>query len=895
MSSLSESIPDLPSYSASSLKDPQKASDENFFSISSHSQSTKTNETKRSHNASFGRVRVLLRCRPLVNGETCQTAERLSLQGDSVILSHPDHVQGKKFCFDRVLGPEAQQPDVFAEVLPMVEHVLNGFHATVFAYGQTGSGKTFTIDGLDYKKTNLMDESAPPVVDPNSPVENHGVLPRVIQVLFDEAAARQSEKTNKQTGEPEEGCCKFEFKCSYIQIYNEKISDLLRMNQNIKSRPSTADRRGDATELRLRWGKGDVFRVQNLFCCECESAEQMRKEFFRGVKAKVIASHLINAQSSRSHSIFTIYVTRRDAKTGDVLSQSEFALVDLAGSEKLSAVSYDPSSRIARESIDINSSLLTLGKVIVALGATKDKRGTHIPYRESNLTKLLKHAIGGNSLTTMIACISPSDMYVDETASTMLYACRARRIENSPKINEDPNLALIRQLREEVAHLKEELHFYRVLAAKNVQEAGRRVASNEGEENGEPVSTTVYKQQAEATGNAQQASVILQEKAALADSLISACEMLNNIIGVNGQLRDAYDTIKADRESGAAREMQLNAENLALRERIEMLESIVLNNEYLMSTEKGEVQDEMNNDDALSESASSDLFVKEPTHPLGVRIIHKSRPSADQSGGRPRSHSESIPKKLQAHAMTADRSTKGYSADSVEDLGHRTVSRQRLGQRPSENIHRDIDGTPQLRTRGKGSAGSARERASSRISSHTSRKARHKKRRLLQRGLEEYNNRYRQPKQVPTYTEYYGKARTPASNQSKASIEEMDSVLQKLPSKLIQEVVPSSLKLSGNFGDLAFVGSKDEVATLSKKRSEREEKLRSLLQKNKELNMLVSSELPPSGYSAPPELQRRPGTYAGKRLQPPEYFSMSATRLGAPRSANGRYRSRGDL
>ncbi|RNE94908.1 putative kinesin-like protein [Trypanosoma rangeli] len=186
-----------------------------------------------------------------------------------------------------------------------------------------------------------------------------------------------------------------------------------------------------------------------------------------------MGSHAINQQSSRSHCVFTIYVTRLDADSPETPIKAEFSVVDLAGSEKLAMLSGNPSPLLVRESIDINTSLLALARVITALATSakrKVKNGesadrSHIPYRESKLTMLLKHALGGNSLTTMIACISPSDRDVDETLLTLMYAGRARNITNIPHVNENPKSALIRQLRAEVASMKKELAYYRGLAS----------------------------------------------------------------------------------------------------------------------------------------------------------------------------------------------------------------------------------------------------------------------------------------------------------------------------------------------------------------------------------------------------------------------------------------------
>ncbi|ORC93575.1 kinesin-like protein [Trypanosoma theileri] len=403
-------------------------------------------------------VRVVVRCRPLLSGEQDHTCSCIKLDAENakVLVTGKNQEESRCFAFDRVFPPETQQTEIMDEVLPLIDHVLNGFHATVFAYGQTGSGKTHTVDGIDYLQkgtSNLQPDGK------TAKPKQHGIIPRVIQLIFDRVRQLQMEDEH----------ARFQLRCSFYQIYNERVTDLLN--------PSTTQALGSG--LKIRWRRGDVYSVENLFLCECDHPEKMRRVFLSGAREKVMASHAMNRQSSRSHTVFTIYVTRLDAQSPKTVIKSEFSIVDLAGSEKLTMLSREPSASLVKESIEINASLLALGKVITALANAskkKGKKGTvfdrlHIPYRDSKLTKLLKHALGGNSLTTMFACINPSDRYVDETLSTLLYAGRARNITNVPKVNEDPKNALIRQLRAEVDNMKKELAYYKGLFGKiNVKE-----------------------------------------------------------------------------------------------------------------------------------------------------------------------------------------------------------------------------------------------------------------------------------------------------------------------------------------------------------------------------------------------------------------------------------------
>ncbi|GET92251.1 kinesin, putative [Leishmania tarentolae] len=576
----------------------------------------------------FGRIRVVVRCRPLQpDTEADHTSECVHIKGNEVIICDKlMQTEGRFYRFDRVLPADADQVTTFAEVAPLVEHVLDGFHATVFAYGQTGSGKTYTMDGLRYACNSQHRKAIIPDVD-GTDVQQHGIMPRVIQLLFDRARERQytsvPENTEAQAdAETRDDAVQYTFRCSFYQIYNEKITDLLRgtrasrdADEAAESPPSSSaltklkidarTKKGIAEgDLRVRWHKGDVFKVENLFICTCNSPSEMRDMLFSGIRQKVVSSHLMNHQSSRSHCIFTIYVESRARRNGELLSRSELSLVDLAGSEKIGLLSHSPSARLVKESIDINTSLLALGKVITALssgpspasaelkrknlcpapltraGAGHQAASRHIPYRDSKLTMLLKHALGGNSLTTMIACISPSDRYVDETTSTLLYAGRAKNIRNAPHINEDARTVLIRQLREDIAQLKAELGYYREMVANSLAEREGRVNACECCGGGVLKNSPLSVDSSSATAHRTTEGVAtVEEVDQLADSLVTACGMLSNLMQVNAQLRKVYDAARDRQDASERREAELNAENLALRERLSVLEDIVLQNE----------------------------------------------------------------------------------------------------------------------------------------------------------------------------------------------------------------------------------------------------------------------------------------------------------------------------
>ncbi|KAJ9449481.1 Kinesin-II 85 kDa subunit [Diplonema papillatum] len=498
-------------------------------------------------------VQVLVRCRPQLAHEAGTPAGLIECEENSVRVQYNAGTD-KVFTFDKVLGPDAAQDDVFEYTSPLIDHALDGLHATIFAYGQTGSGKTHTMEGFDYQNDTTGDKKLRPVL--STAKHKHGIIPRTVDALFDRACQRM--KHNPRV--------RYKINCSYVQIYNERVADLLN---------SAAWKRDkmDKGGLRIRWNKNNNFYVENLFIFECDSANQAHELFGCGVKNKAMGSHQMNLQSSRSHTLFTLYIESWDPQSPECVIKSELTLVDLAGSEKLTLMSKNPSKKLLQESVEINTSLLALGKVISALG-TATKQQSHVPYRDSKLTKLLKHALGGNSLTLMVACVNPCDAYLEETVSTLFYAGRARNIKNDPRVNEDSKTALIRSLRAEIASLKLELCHYRRLASGN---AAPKPGSTH---HGQPPPTT---SDADALGHfegrprtAPDAGDSSREVSFLGEKLVDSITMLKDIIIVNGQLREAFDQTEAAKKEVDAGLGQLNEENVELRERIEMLESIVM-------------------------------------------------------------------------------------------------------------------------------------------------------------------------------------------------------------------------------------------------------------------------------------------------------------------------------
>ncbi|XP_051909018.1 kinesin-like protein KIF13B isoform X1 [Hippocampus zosterae] len=296
----------------------------------------------------------------------------------------------------------------------LLDNAFMGYNACIFAYGQTGSGKSYTMMGS---------------------AEQPGLIPRLCSSLFS--------RTTREAGEGES----FTVEVSYMEIYNEKVRDLL-------------DPKGSRQTLRVREHNVLGPYVDGLSRLAVASYKDVESLMSEGNKSRTVASTNMNEESSRSHAVFNIILTHTlvDLQSGTSGEKvSKLSLVDLAGSER--AAKTGAAGERLKEGSNINKSLSTLGLVISALadqGAGKN-RSKFVPYRDSVLTWLLKDSLGGNSRTAMVATISPAADNYDETLSTLRYADRAKSIVNHAVVNEDPNARIIRELREEVEKLREQL------------------------------------------------------------------------------------------------------------------------------------------------------------------------------------------------------------------------------------------------------------------------------------------------------------------------------------------------------------------------------------------------------------------------------------------------------
>uniref|UniRef100_M3YGG2 Kinesin-like protein n=1 Tax=Mustela putorius furo TaxID=9669 RepID=M3YGG2_MUSPF len=360
-------------------------------------------------------VKVVVRCRPLNEREKSMCYKQAvsvdEMRGTiTVHKTDSSNEPPKTFTFDTVFGPESKQLDVYnLTARPIIDSVLEGYNGTIFAYGQTGTGKTFTMEGV---------RAVP---------ELRGIIPNSFAHIFGHIAKA-------------EGDTRFLVRVSYLEIYNEEVRDLLGKDQTqrleVKERPDVG-----------------VY-IKDLSAYVVNNADDMDRIMTLGHKNRSVGATNMNEHSSRSHAIFTITIecSEKGIDGNMHVRMGKLHLVDLAGSERQAKTGA--TGQRLKEATKINLSLSTLGNVISAL---VDGKSTHVPYRNSKLTRLLQDSLGGNSKTMMCANIGPADYNYDETISTLRYANRAKNIKNKARINEDPKDALLRQFQKEIEELKKKL------------------------------------------------------------------------------------------------------------------------------------------------------------------------------------------------------------------------------------------------------------------------------------------------------------------------------------------------------------------------------------------------------------------------------------------------------
>ncbi|XP_075248728.1 kinesin-like protein KIF3A isoform X2 [Convolutriloba macropyga] len=480
-------------------------------------------------------VAVVVRCRPMNDKETQfrKIVHVDEMRGQIVVQNPQSNADEppKTFTFDNVFSDTSKQADVYnITARKIVDNVLEGYNGTIFAYGQTGTGKTFTMEGV------------------RSQPELRGIIPNSFAHIF--SHIRECGKTKQ-----------FLVRVSYLEIYNEEVRDLLGKDQNrrleVKERPDIG-----------------VY-VKDLSTFAVNNADDMDRIMTLGNKNRVVGATNMNEHSSRSHAIFssTIECSEMGPDGQQHVKVGKLHLVDLAGSERQSKTGA--TGERLKEATKINLSLATLGNVISAL---VDGKSSHIPYRNSKLTRLLQDSLGGNSKTMMCANIGPAEYNYDETISTLRYANRAKNIKNKPKINEDPKDAMLRKFQEEIEELKKKLAEGGQLSGSDDDESGSEEEEEEFvDENGlkQKRMKKVKKGKKKATGESTDPGKVLsaEKMSELKRVIEQEREKLHSQVDMEQSEKARIEHQLQKKEADLSRAQQ---EQDALHERLEALKRKVL-------------------------------------------------------------------------------------------------------------------------------------------------------------------------------------------------------------------------------------------------------------------------------------------------------------------------------
>ncbi|EGR31594.1 kinesin heavy chain, putative, partial [Ichthyophthirius multifiliis] len=339
------------------------------------------------NNDDSANIRVICRMRPLNQLEKSTGGEQCVVYDDKNITITVGNEKPQEFTFDRILDPNICQKEAFETIaIPVIESVMAGYNGTIFCYGQTCSGKTFTMEGPD-----------------NFTEETKGLIPRMMEKIFD-IIINSSEDLE------------FQIRVSFIEIYNEKIVDLVDTKKS---------------NLQVKESKTKGIYIQDASEIFVTSVEEMREVMKTGSSNRTQAATRMNERSSRSHSLFYLQIFKKNTST-DTTTISKLYFVDLAGSEKLSKTNV--SGQQLEEAKNINKSLTCLGMVINALTSGGKE---HVPYRDSKLTRILQESLGGNAKTTLVINISMCTYNDKEILQTLRFGFRAKSIKNQAKKNEE--------------------------------------------------------------------------------------------------------------------------------------------------------------------------------------------------------------------------------------------------------------------------------------------------------------------------------------------------------------------------------------------------------------------------------------------------------------------------
>ncbi|KAF2145510.1 uncharacterized protein K452DRAFT_305517 [Aplosporella prunicola CBS 121167] len=459
---------------ASGIQRPVSAMYRSNRSSSRMSMSSRPGGSRASDEDSKTAVKVAVRVRPPLKandpsyelipqrfrGTTCQVTTQTNLTVESA--------QGKKlFVFDRVFGEEVDQAGIWEYLSDSVNSFVQGYNVSILAYGQSGAGKSYTMGTSGPKQ--------------QSDAQTMGVVSRAAQALFEQLTGSSKPQAPAGSGlraptrystvglpQSKPADKNWQLKATYVEIYNEQLRDLL-VSGDIPP--------GERAPVTIREDTKGRIILTGLQQVNINSIDDLLNALAFGSSIRQTDSTAQNAQSSRSHAVFSLNLVQKKTKTGPtpgaekrrsvpleamtgeswVTVDSKLHFVDLAGSERLKNTGAEGAR--AREGISINAGLASLGKVISQLSSRNS--GAHVSYRDSKLTRLLQDSLGGNAITYMIACVNPAEFHLSETLNTVQYAQRARAIQSKPQVQqsaeEGDKQAIIDRLRAEVQFLRDQI------------------------------------------------------------------------------------------------------------------------------------------------------------------------------------------------------------------------------------------------------------------------------------------------------------------------------------------------------------------------------------------------------------------------------------------------------
>ncbi|CAI5757040.1 unnamed protein product [Candida verbasci] len=360
-------------------------------------------------------IKVICRFRPENEKEVAKGKSIVTFpNSQTVTINGKDYIN--HYTFDRVFEPNSSQLDIYEfSINDIVDDLLNGYNGTILAYGQTGSGKTYTMLGTNEPYDFSSNEQ--------------GIIPRISNEIFKRINMNESNEIE------------YNISISFLEIYMEQIKDLIE--------PNIENEKFSIVEDKIQG-----MYVKGLTCKEVNNELEFIDVLNIGLKNRSISNTDMNEESSRSHTIFQIKLIQKDIET-EVIKRSSLFLVDLAGSEKIDKTGAQ--GQTLKEAKKINSSLSALGNVINSL---TDGKSTHIPYRDSKLTRILQESLGGNSRTSLIINCSPSSLHELETLSTLRFGTRAKTIKNVVHINTEVSQGCLKNRISQLEKINDQNHLY---------------------------------------------------------------------------------------------------------------------------------------------------------------------------------------------------------------------------------------------------------------------------------------------------------------------------------------------------------------------------------------------------------------------------------------------------